>query len=148
MSDAKKPIPEIGQTVWLKVTCENHDSLDEEMPWMGRLLNDAGVFWPHRDNAWLPDPLPTATPRQPWDVLKEAADILGAHSCALAKDITLGLANQLERRATPPDPLDTLRKIYYIGLGPDKGSAQWQIDAAREIARRCLAAHDAKLEAN
>lgn len=33
-----------------------------------------------------------------------------------------------------------LLKIRDLGLGPDRGSAQWQIDTAREIARAALAA--------
>ncbi len=137
MNDAKKGIPEIGQTVWVKMTCARHSVADPDHPWGGTTSATGYRLWPHRNVEWLPDPLPTAAPRQPWDVLREAAALLYGKAREHTASVVLTVADTMEREASPPDPLDIVRRIAAL---PSTQNDHTLIDDAR----RCLAAHEKK----
>jgi hypothetical protein len=62
----------------------------------------------------------------------------GAHEAAM-RLVRLVEANR-DRLAAERDVLrEALRKVRDIGLGPDRGSAQWQVSCAQQIARVALA---------
>lgn len=62
------------------------------------------------------------------------------NAIALLRDITAAISAERARA----DALATaLQSIAQIPLGPDRGSAQSQIDCAEQIARAALAAYEA-----
>lgn len=123
--------PKVGDVVWCRGVVEaiSHDPLD------------LFIRWHDRHAAWVAPPAihhigdhPPAPERKPWDVLREAAEILPTHY-PTARVALRDHADALERAAAPPDPVAVLREISSkVSLSPD-----WRarIDAA-------IAAHDAK----
>ncbi len=143
MSDEKKGIPALGQTVWVKMTCVRHD-LDYVLPWLGQTVSDQHRHWVHVDAEWLPDPLPAATPRQPWETLREAAGILEQRGGFHTERLVRKYADDMEREAAPPDPLDVLRRIVAHTESFHGATRTGTGQQLYEEARRCLAAHDKK----
>jgi hypothetical protein len=137
MSEEKR-IPAIGQTVWVKMTCQRHHMSDSRCSWRGMTRDSVSGLWPDRNAEWLPDPLPTAEPRQPWQVLREAGLIMRQRGCLHHLEALEREASNMERDAAL-DPLDIVRRVAALCRGPDT--------TLIDDARRCIAAHTAKREA-
>jgi hypothetical protein len=82
--------------------------------------------------------------RKPWDVLREAADIITAeHLLSTAGNLRI-TANRLEEEASVPDPIEVLRR-YDAAMIDTWRCVDDLYEPAKSIwrdARRVLAAHD------
>lgn len=138
-----QPRPKVGETAWIKGELIMITDDKGVLPFQVRAPSGAEAWLRAEDIAHIGDTLPSAAPRQPWEVLREAAQILEDRFDwrAVARDIRK-VADTVEREALPPDPLDLLRRIVahtesFHGA-PRTGTGQ----QLYEEARRCLAAHD------
>lgn len=98
MSD-KEWRPKVGERVLVQGTFANEE-------WGGGKLrvefSDGRYLWFSPSEL---SPLPTPTPREPWDVLREAADVLDPVDYDMTRPKLLRIAEELEAAARPkPNP--------------------------------------------
>lgn len=87
-----------------------------------------------------------APERKPWDVLREAADIVAAKHLLNTADNLRITAKRLEEEANVPDPIEVLRRYHslmvnYHGSLDNMDKDGWSYPIWRD-AKRVLAAHD------
>ncbi len=135
MSNEKRR-PQVGETVWVKGVVSRDDR--DDMPLFVEFCNgDVGLRMNEEDIAHIAAEPATAAPRQPWDVLREAADVMDARENYVTANTLRYEAKNMEHEATPPDPLDIVRRIAALSFA-------FTDHTLIDDARRCLAAREKK----
>jgi hypothetical protein len=140
---SKKELPRVGDTVWVRAEVT-------EIEGSGHMLPIRIYDWVSASD-WRPD-APAEVERKPWEVLREAAEIIQKRSTGGTPALLRQHATMMEREATtPPDPVEVLREYDRVQSeawpgGPEEMPSHHPGLSIWRDARRVLAAHDAKKE--